>query len=809
LSNTKIILFIVLSISQLLSQIITNEKYLEKFADERSIQYNIAKSEIAEFAEKNNIPIRQEFENGNVIEIQYIENGIPIYYVSTNLGAAQTTRTDRLWPRGNTELNLTGNGYSSLGMWDGGGVRLTHQEFAGRVLQIDNPSSIFTHATHVAGTLVSSGIERNAIGMANQANLNAYDWNNDESEMAIAAGNGLEVSNHSYAQVSGWFYNTWFGDVNISTSEDFKFGFYSIYTFFWDNIAYNAPNYLIVKAVGNDHSEFCDTSEVCYVWIDGVKVENTKEREPDGGGDGYDCIPPKGVAKNILTVGAIGELLNYTTPSDIEISKYSSWGPVDDGRIKPDIVSKGDGLYSTDSDSDDDYTTYSGTSKASANVTGTLALLQQHYQNTHLLTPMRSATLKALVLHTANEAGSAVGPDYQHGWGLLNAENAAELITLDSDKNYNIDEQILNNGESFTKYIYSDGALPIKVTICWTDPPATPVADQLNPRTSMLINDIDLRVTNETNIHYPWKLDPENPSHSATNNSKNYVDNVEQVYIVSPIEGTYRIEVSHDESLFGGSQAFSIIVSGNSESSIDHDSVYPLIGSHEVIKTDCSKCHSDGYSNSSTECVSCHLVDYNESTNPNHLTNQFTQDCEFCHNTELGWTPSTYEHDTIYPLLGGHEAIKTNCVTCHKNGYLNTVTECISCHLADYDTSTDPNHLVNNFSKDCEICHTTESGWVSDSAPDKFTISNAYPNPFNPTIDISYGLPKKENVEISVYDLNGSKMVEYNFTSKSAGWHEFRWNALDQNDNKVTSGIYILAIKTGSTIKTQKITFLK
>lgn len=68
--------------------------------------------------------------------------------------------------------------------------------------------------------------------------------------------------------------------------------------------------------------------------------------------------------------------------------------------------------------------------------------LQQHYQNTHSSTRMRSATLKGLALHSADEAGSADGPDYIYGWGLMNAERAAELISLDSDK----------NNESMSKY---------------------------------------------------------------------------------------------------------------------------------------------------------------------------------------------------------------------------------------------------------------------------------------------------------------------------------------------------------------------
>ena len=802
-------LFIIVLISQLFSQLVTNKKLLEDFAAERNIQYRDAQTEVVEFAKRNNIPIRSEFENGTVMEIQYIENGIPVYYITTNLGAAQTTRTDRLWPGGSTGLNLTGDGYSNLGMWGGGGVRLTHQEFEGRVLQMDTPSSISTHVTHVAGTLVAAGVNKAAKGMAYQANLSAYDWNNDIAEMAKAAGDGMQVSNHSFAQACGWFWNTWFGDVHISATEDFKFGFYSIYTFFWDNIAYSAPNYLIVKAVGNDHNESCDPAAVCYVWIDGEKVINTEEREPDGGADGYDCIPPKGVAKNILTVGSVTELLDYTMPSDVKISDFSSWGPADDGRIKPDIVAKGVDVYSTDSDSDDDYTTYTGTSKAAPSVTGTLALLQQYYQNTHSEAILRSATLKALVLHTANEAGTTVGPDYKYGWGLLNAESAARLITLDSYGNYIIDEQVLNDSGIFTKSIYSDGTKPLKITICWTDPPGIPVEDQLNPRNPMLVNDLDLRITNDAGTFYPWKLDYNNPSNAATNSSENNVDNVEQVYIAAPTAGAYTIEVSHDGTLFSGSQAFSIIVSGNDESVLDHNNVYQLTGGHDLIKTDCSKCHTDGYLNTPTECVSCHLSDYNTSANPNHLINQFDQNCEACHTANPGWTPSIFDHNNIYQLTGGHDLVKTACTKCHTDEYSNVSTECVSCHLSDYNTSINPNHMVNKFVKNCELCHTTNPDWTPSVLPEEFTISSAYPNPFNPTVNISYGLPIKETVKIMIYDLSGRKIAEYDLSAQKAGWHEFHWSALDQNGNKVGSGIYFLSIKAGDAVKMQKITFLK
>ena len=128
-----------------------------------------------------------------------------------------------------------------------------------------------------------------------------------------------------------------------------------------------------------------------------------------------------GNAKNILTVGAIdGGDVVPTKPTDIKMSAYSSWGPTDDGRIKPDIVGIGENILSASSNSDDAYVTLTGTSVSAPNVAGSLLLLQEYYARKNYGFMMRSSTLKGLALHTANEAGTTQGPDYQFGWGLLN-----------------------------------------------------------------------------------------------------------------------------------------------------------------------------------------------------------------------------------------------------------------------------------------------------------------------------------------------------------------------------------------------------
>jgi len=557
-------------ISNLFTQTFTNVPNLMSLADDFESDYQKNRVEVEEYARINNVPVRQELPDGTIIEMQYLEDGRPIYYMTNNLGAAQTTRTNELWHGGSLGLSVTGSGYSKLGQWDGGGVLLTHQEFDSRVTMGDATSGTDGHATHVAGTMVAEGVDPSAKGMAYQANLSAYDWNNDGAEMATAAVAGMELSNHSYGYKLGWSHNPnedwyWNGMLWNSTEEDSWFGAYRTETGEWDDIAYNAPYYLIVKSAGNDRGETYTGGHYHWYFVGSIPqwVWATDSHGPDGGSNGYDCIGWLSIGKNILTVGAVNELINYTAPSDVIISSFSGWGPADDGRIKPDIVGKGVSVYSTDDDNDSDYATKNGTSMASPNVTGTLALLQQHYQNTHSSERMYSSTLKGLAIHTADEAGSASGPDYIYGWGLMNAERAAELISLDSGVNNVIDEQVLSNGNTYTRTIQSDGINPLRVTICWTDPRGWGVPGGiLNDRTPMLINDLDLKLTQNATTYYPWKLDPDNPSNAATNSAENNVDNIEQVYISSPSAGTYTIEVSHDGTLSGGSQAFSIIVNG-------------------------------------------------------------------------------------------------------------------------------------------------------------------------------------------------------------------------------------------------------
>ncbi|NOX85631.1 MAG: S8 family serine peptidase, partial [Chlorobi bacterium] len=558
---------VVLCSQPLLSQVTTNVEALKYIYQVKTQQWQQQREKVEQFSKTHNMPVRTD-SGGVTMEMQYIDKyGMPQSYMTENLNAAKTISTDKVQPGGGSGLSLDGSGMTVY-EWDAGAVLSTHQEFGSRVSMGDTVTVSHYHSTHVGGTMIASGVDANAKGMAPAANLKSFDWNSDYGEMAWEAAKGALVSNHSYGFSRGWTYSSyygawfWYGTTAVSTTEDYLFGFYDDGPRDLDEIAYYAPYYLIVKSAGNDRNDNHTGGHYVYDPGLGAWVWSTAYRDPDGD---YDCIGTNGIAKNIVAVGSVEDIPGgYSQPSDVIIAGYSSWGPADDGRVKPDIVANGQSLYSTDNDYNSDYISLSGTSMAAPTVTASMLLLQQHYHNL-FGRYMRASTLKALVVHTADEAGSNNGPDYMFGWGLMNTKSAADKITENQTTDV-ISEHVLVDGGSYSRDITTTGTNPVKVTVVWTDPPGAIPADAVDPPDVILVNDLDLRVVNNTTstTYYPWKLDKTNPANAATNTTENNVDNVEVVYIDNPTSGTtYTITVDHDGTLSGGRQVFSIIISGD------------------------------------------------------------------------------------------------------------------------------------------------------------------------------------------------------------------------------------------------------
>jgi len=477
------------------------------------------KQEAREWANVHGKSMRFE-RNGVLHELMAIHNGKPLYYYTLNVNAAISTAANLVC--NTAPYNVDGSGVD-VGVWDGGSVMTNHQEFGSRVVDMDGVSSHY-HATHVGGTIGASGVNSQAKGMAPATLIDSYDWNADSTEMANAAASApgqagnLYLSNHSYGYTVGG---------------EYLFGQYPSFVATVDEVVYDSQYYLPFWAAGNEQGE-----------VPG----------------GYDTLSTEGVAKNVITVGAVYDAVSGSNRylPNANMTSFSSWGPADDGRIKPDIVANGYSLYSCDNDNTSDYISMGGTSMSSPNACGSAALLVDYYDDLFPGKAMRASTLKGLIIHTADDLGRP-GPDYSHGWGLMNTLAAAELLADHAANPSRLAEAYLSSANKTDSYeIFSDGGEPVRVTLCWTDPEGTAQTSD-NDRTPILVNDLDLKVEDPNGTTFwPYKLDYSSPSANATADSENNVDNVEQVYIAAPIAGRYTVTIDYD-SLTGVLQWYSLL----------------------------------------------------------------------------------------------------------------------------------------------------------------------------------------------------------------------------------------------------------
>lgn len=414
---------------------------------------------------------------------------------------------------------LNGSGVTVL-VYDGGTGRSTHLDFAGRHTNGDT-ASLSDHSTHVAGTIggngaASAGTER---GMAPAVQIWGYGFEYDgtgtflytnpgdiEADYGDAINNhGADISNNSIGT------NTEPNGFNCSFQGDYGLCSSVIDAIVRGSVSSGVP-FRVVWANGNERQgDRCDV---------------------EGFGDYYSTAPPAG-AKNHIAVGALNA-------NDDSMTSFSSWGPVDDGRLKPDISAPGcevggdGGVRSCSSSADNAYSVKCGTSMASPTVCGLSALLLQDYRAHYIGEPdFRNSTLKILLAHTAVDRGNA-GPDYQFGYGSVRIEPA--ILQMRSG---NWLENQISQGETHSLLVVvNPGAPQMKVTLAWDDVPATPNA---NP---VLVNDLDLVVFDPSNNQrFPWTLNPLNPSAPAIQTQADHINNIEQVVVDSPPPGVYRVEV--------------------------------------------------------------------------------------------------------------------------------------------------------------------------------------------------------------------------------------------------------------------------
>ncbi|NOT01869.1 MAG: S8 family serine peptidase, partial [Phycisphaerales bacterium] len=263
---------------------------------------------------------------------------------------------------------------------------------------------------------------------------------------------------------------------------------------------------------------------------------------------GYHSTAPPAGAKNHITVGALNS-------NDDSVTAFTSWGPTDDGRLKPDISAPGcqtdDDVGVTSCSSTGGYRRFCGTSMATPTVTGLAALLLQDYR---LHYPgqrdPRNSTLKVLLAHTAVDLGNP-GPDYQSGFGSVRIVPAIDAMRIGAF----LEAAVGQNQTHVVNVFISNQDAELRATLAWDDPFAAPNVD------GSLVNNLDIVIHEPgSNIrHYSWTLEPARPELPAARNRADDLNNIEQVLVDDPVPGLWRIEI-HGSNVPIGPQVFSLCV---------------------------------------------------------------------------------------------------------------------------------------------------------------------------------------------------------------------------------------------------------
>ena len=261
------------------------------------------------------------------------------------------------------------------------------------------------------------------------------------------------------------------------------------------------------------------------------------------------------VAKNVIATGASqNERYDFLIYAGMDgIADFSSRGPCEDGRIKPDVSAPGTWIASLQSAGAGDenawmpisplYQYQGGTSQAGPQVSGAAAVFVQYYRSLHNGATPSPALVKAALINSAtdmdnsispNEGGTTFIPNNDEGWGRVDL-----TALIGSERGFDFTDQtsLLRTGQTFEKRLFlASSEIPLKITLAYTDVPGFP------PAIPALVNDLDLEVISPSGILYRGNqfIDGESVPNAPSVDS---INNVEGVHVEFPEPGEYLIRV--------------------------------------------------------------------------------------------------------------------------------------------------------------------------------------------------------------------------------------------------------------------------
>ncbi len=431
--------------------------------------------------------------------VRRIEAGFPPVVFASNADSGRQLKADVL----HNDLALTGGG-ATVAVIDSQ-VDL-HPEFGDR-LRRTRPGTADFHGTHVAGTVAAAGNNPDLKGIAPAAKLVTTSFRTiPEGVEAIRNAKALEGADLAT--------NSWTAVASEAVGTCNLMGTYTTFDRDVDRVVV-AERLPVIFAMGNTRDQYD-----CAMFARA----------------GFYTAPPPNSAKNVISVGAIDRAGATST--------FSAFGPVKDGRVKPELVARGVGVLSTGLNGAT--RTLSGTSMATPAVAGLAALLVDRFRQRNGAAP-EPDLLKAILVNTANDLGNP-GPDYSYGYGIPDGVKAVEVI----DKNQLWRESIASGAAREFDVEVPAGATSLRVALAWMDPPGPAGAERV------LIHDLDLvLVAPDGTRTLPLTLNPLRPEADAAP-AENLRDNLEQVVVRTPAAGTWKVRVQAKELSFG-TQMFSLV----------------------------------------------------------------------------------------------------------------------------------------------------------------------------------------------------------------------------------------------------------
>ena len=307
-------------------------------------------------------------------------------------------------------------------------------------------------------------------------------------------------------------------------------------------------------------------------------------------------------AKNVIATGACENVPNtlaltyglYADGQDT-MADFSSRGPCEDGRIKPDVLAPGTWIASAASSAapevalvswsaiDEFYVYMGGTSMSGPHAAGAAAIFVQYYKSLHTNAIPSPALVKAALINSANELDELNGgpgpiPNNDEGWGRITLTNIIVTNFTTAPRYYEYVDQtvLLTNGQLYVHHtLVRSAGQPLKITLAYTDVAGFPGA------IPALVNDLDLEVVGPDGTLYRGNQFAGNDSVPNAPSSDN-LNNVEAVHLSQPLPGDYlvRVRAGHivqDARLDSAAidQDFALVISGDlsrpSAGSILHD----------------------------------------------------------------------------------------------------------------------------------------------------------------------------------------------------------------------------------------------